>query len=154
MNADNPIKDFVEIERFMRQIMAIVYNANPHIKNDVLRQDKGKWKDDEDAKRGVMGLWCQTVERIIQEECILYLIGKGISRIEDIVPCQDGFMILKESDYDTICEDLNTHIQNKYNLNIGWIKKPFDESIEIPEHTDVFSFDEWEDMLSVKMFGR
>ena len=69
---------------------------------------------------------------------------------EQPVPCQDGFMILKENDYDFICDELNAYIKDKYNLNVGWIKKPFDESIEIPQHGEVKTFEEWEDALSVK----
>jgi hypothetical protein len=150
MNENNRIKDFVEIEDFMKTIIEIVYNANPQIKKDVLKQDKQKWKTESEAKRGVMALWSQSIEKIIQEECISYLINKDITRIEDIVPCQDGFMILKETDYETICDELNTLIQEKYNINVGWIKKPFDEGIEIPEHQEVLSLEEWEDLLSVK----
>ena len=113
MNENNRIKDFVEIEDFMKTIIEIVYNANPQIKKDVLKQDKHKWKNEGEAKRGVMGLWSQSIEKIIQEECITYLINKDITRIEDIVPCQDGFMILKETDYETICEELNILIKDK-----------------------------------------
>ena len=137
MNENNRIKDFVEIESFIRTIIEIVYSANPQIKKDVLKQDKQKWKNEEEAKRGVMGLWSQSIEKIIQEDCILYLVNKDIIRLEDTLPCQDGFMILKENDYDAICDELNAHIKDKYNVNISCIKKPFDEGIEIPEHDDV-----------------
>ena len=150
LNENNRIKDFVEIENFMKTIIEIVYNANPQIKKDVLKQDKTKWKNENEAKRGVMALWSQSIEKIIQEESITYLVNKDIVRIEDVVPCQDGFMILKETNYPEICNDLNTLIKDKYNINIGWIEKPFDESIEIPSHSEVLSFEEWEDALSVK----
>ena len=150
LNENNRIKDFVEIENFMKTIIEIVYNANPQIKKDVLKQDKTKWKNENEAKRGVMALWSQSIEKIIQEESITYLVNKDVVRIEDVVPCQDGFMILKETNYPEICNDLNTLIKDKYNINIGWIEKPFDESIEIPSHSEVLSFEEWEDALSVK----
>ena len=68
----------VEIENFMKTIIEIVYNANPQIKKDVLKQDKQKWKDENEAKKGVMALWSQSIEKIIQEECITYLINKNI----------------------------------------------------------------------------
>ena len=43
-NENNKIHEFVEIERFMRGIMDIVYRANPQIKKDVLKHDKHIWK--------------------------------------------------------------------------------------------------------------
>ena len=149
-NEGNRIKDFVEIEGFMKTIIEIVYNANPQIKKDVLKQDKFKWKNDNEAKRGVMALWSQTIEKTIMEECVRHLINTDKVRIEDVVPSQDGFMILKETDYPEIATELNTLIKEKYNIDIGWIAKPFDEGIEIPTHSEVLSFEEWEDALSVK----
>ena len=58
---------------------------------------------------------------------------------EQPVPCQDGFMILKENDYDFICDELNAYIKDKYNLNVGWIKKTFEERLaegKEPENVD------------------
>ncbi len=150
-NEGNRITDFVEIESFMKTIIQIVYNANPQIKKDVLKQDKQKWRDENEAKRGVMALWSQSVEKMIQEDCITYLVNKDKVRLEDVVPSQDGFMILKETDYPEIATELNQLIIDKWNINVGWIAKPFDEGIEIPElNADVLTYEEWEDALSVK----
>ena len=86
----------VEIENFMKTIIEIVYNANPQIKKDVLKQDKQKWKDENAAKKGVMALWSQSIEKIIQEECIAYIPNQSknitniIAKIEDV-----GSSILK-----------------------------------------------------------
>lgn len=152
-NEGNRIKDFIEMESFMKTIIEIVFNANPQIKKDVLKQDKFKWKNDNEAKRGVMALWSQTIEKMVMEECVLHLVNTDKVRIEDVVPSQDGFMILKETDYPEIATELNNLIKEKYNIDVGWIAKPFDEAIEIPTHSEVLSFEEWEDALSVKMLA-
>ena len=152
-NETKPIKDFKEIEKFMKTVIEIVYNANPDISKDVLKSDKTKWNHGKDLpaiKRGTMALWSQTIEKMIQEDCITHLVNKNIVRLEEVVPAQDGFMLLKDDSYPNICEDLNTLIKDKYNLDIGWAAKPFDEGIEIPEVVDVLTYDEWEDLLSVK----
>jgi hypothetical protein len=149
-NENSRITDMVEIENYMKSIIEIVYNANPQIKRDVLKQDKGKWKDDAEAKRGVMALWSQSVEKMIQEDCITFLINKKSVKIEDVVPSQDGFMILKEDNYPELCDEINALIKDKYGIDVGWIEKPFDEGIEIPLHLDVLTFEEWLDALSVK----
>jgi phage/plasmid-associated DNA primase len=150
MNENDRIGDMVEIENFMKSIIEIVYKANPQIKRDVLKQDKHKWKNDTEAKRGVMALWSQSVEKMIQEDCISYLINNHKIKIEDVVPSQDGFMILKEDNCPQLCSEINALIKDTYNIDVGWIEKPFDEGIEIPLHLNVLTFEEWLDALSVK----
>ena len=149
-NNTNKINHFKQIEDFMTTIIQIVYNANPQIKKDVLKQDKFKWKTEPEAKRGVMALWSQSIEKIIQEECVSYLVDKNIINIEDVVPCQDGFMMSKENHYPQLCEELNTLIKGKFNIDIGWTVKPFDEAIEIPSYSDGLAYEDWVDKLSVK----
>jgi len=140
----------VEIEKEMKNVIEIVYNTNPHIKKDVLRQDPKKWATENDAKRGVMGLWSQSVERRIQETAIIYLVNNHSVPLETIIPCQDGFMILKEYNYPSLIEDIQNEVSEKCSLNIGWLIKPFDEAIDIPICADYKTYAEWEDDISVK----
>ena len=58
------------------------------------------------------------MERAIQETMILYLTKEKYFKLEDIVPCQDGFMILKELFYENILEECERAILNRYNFNI------------------------------------
>lgn len=139
-----------EIEKEMKNVIEIVYNTNPQIKKDVLKQDPKKWENENAAKRGVMGLWSQSVERHIQETAIMYLVNNHNIPLETIIPCQDGFMILKEYNYTTLIEDIQAEISEKCSLNIGWLIKPFDEAIEIPVCDNYKTFAEWEDDISVK----
>lgn len=152
LNTDKPqrIKDILEMEKELKDIMELVYANNPHIKKDVLKQDPTKWKTESEAKRGVMGLWSQSVERLLQETAIKYLVDCKDFKLEHIVPSQDGFMILKELWYDGILEDCEAIVSNTYGINIKFIDKPFDEAIEIPEYEDDKPVDEWEDLLSAK----
>ena len=51
-------------------------------------------------------------------------------------------MILKETDYPEIATELNTLIKRKWNIDVGWTAKPFDEGFEIPVmDSSVKSFD-------------
>jgi len=149
-NKEKKIKEIVDMENELRMIMNIVYNTNQTIKEDILRLEPNKWDNDNDAKRSVMGLWCQTIERLLQETAIKWLIDNKNFQIEKIVPCQDGFMILKELWYDGILEDIKKSILDTYNINIGFLNKPFDEAIEIPQYDEDKSIDEWDDLLSYK----
>ena len=149
-NDNRKMKEFVDIENEMSEVIEIVYKNNPKIEKDVRKQDANKWKTIREAKRGVMALWSQSVEKIIQEKCITYFLEKTDSDIEKVIPCQDGFMILKELYYPTLTDEMTEHIQNEMNITVNWIQKPFDEAIEIPSYEDVKTFDEWEDLLSVK----
>jgi len=152
---DNNIQDNVrlpeidKIEKEMKNVMEIVYTANQHIKNDVLKDDPTKWSSELEAKRGVMALWSQSIEKLIQEDCIQFLVDKKKFVLEDIVPCQDGFMVLKSYAYPKLCDDLYSFIKSKYNISIRWANKEFDEAIHI-EPYEGKSLDEWTDLLSRK----
>jgi len=152
-NETSKIQQFVGIESFMGGIMTIVYEANPDILKDVLKQDKNKWSTLPEKKRGVMALWSQTVERMCQEECISYLVEKEIIVLEETIPCQDGFMIKIKDFYPEICADLNSVIKDKYNINIGWSVKEFDERVELPSFGEIRDVPQWNDILSVKLLG-
>jgi phage/plasmid-associated DNA primase len=149
-NKNKKIKEVNDLEEELKSVMDIVYNTNKNIKDDVLRADPQKWTTENDAKRGVMALWCQTIERLLQENVIKWLIDNKGFQIEKIVPCQDGFMILKELWYDEILLDASKSLRDTFGINIQFLNKPFDEAIEIPEFENDKNLDEWEDILSYK----
>lgn len=134
-NVENKSKHplFVKIEKELLYIMDIVYAHNQHIKKDVLKAEKDKWQNESEAKRGVMGLWAQTIERFIQETSISYLVDDRGFVLEDIVPSQDGFMILPSLWYDEILDNCKTAVMEKYSIEMNFLNKPFDEAIDIPE---------------------
>ena len=111
----------------MSDLIELVYSNNPQIEKDVLKHDPKKWTTINEKKRGVMAFWCQSLERQIQEHCIQSL---GI-RIEDVVPCQDGFMILKKHFSPDIVDKLNKAVLDQFHLELEWVVKPFDEKINI-----------------------
>jgi hypothetical protein len=150
LNTDNLIKDICEMEKELKDIMEIVYANNQHIKKDVLKQDPNKWKTEAEAKRGVMGLWCQSTERLLQETAIKYLVESKDFKLENIVPCQDGFMILKDLMYENLIDDIEKVIASQFSINIKFIVKEFDEAIEIPLYEDDKTYYEWDDLLSSK----
>ena len=149
-NDNNQLPEMIKLEKELKDILEIVYAHNQHIKKDVLKQDPNKWRNEEESKRGVMGLWCQSVERLLQEAVIKYLVESKNFEIEKIVPCQDGFMILKELWYEHIIEDCNNIIKTQFNMDIKFINKPFDEKIEIPLFEENKPVEIWEDLLSSK----
>jgi phage/plasmid-associated DNA primase len=149
-NATKRLESVMEIEKETKAIMEIVYNANQHMKIDVLKHDKNKWKTSAEAKRGVMGLWSQSIEKLVQETAISFLVNKKGFALEDIVPSQDGFMIFKELWYDGILDECGSAVKETYNLSIGFLDKPFDEAIEIPAYEDAKSYEEWDALLSSK----
>lgn len=150
-NEEHLIKDIIEMEKEMKAVIEIVYVSNQHIKKAVLKQDPKKWKTENEMKRGVMALWGQSIERIIQETAISYLVDSKEFKLEDIVPSQDGFMILKELDYDDLLPEIDKVILDRFNIKIEFVRKPFDEAIEIPEYKgEILNYDEVDDLLSEK----
>jgi len=154
IQVETKLATFATLETELCEIINIVWEANKDtIYKDVIKQNKKKWKNNDEAKRGVMGLWCQSVERLIQETCINYLVVEKDFVLADIIPCQDGMMILKELYYEGICNDLTAVIVRKFGLKVDWIQKPFDEAIDIPLWEETKSFEEWKDAISEKMLA-
>jgi phage/plasmid-associated DNA primase len=149
-NRDVKIAEINTLEDEVKVVMEMVYASNQHIKEDVLRQDPKHWSSENDCKRGVMALWSQTVERLAQEKTIKFLVDEKGFQLEKIVPCQDGFMILKNLYYDGILSDVENVIKSTFNIDIKFIEKPFDEAIKIDTYDEDKNYNEWEDALSVK----
>ncbi len=149
-NKNKKILTISKIEDEIKQIIEIVYNTNQHIKEDILKENPNKWNDDLDCKRGIMAIYCQSIERLIQETSIKWLCDHKNFKLENIIPCQDGFMILKELWYDDILNDVSNIIKDTFNINILYVSKLFDEAVEIPEVEDDKDINEWEDLLSCK----
>jgi phage/plasmid-associated DNA primase len=141
---------FASLENELKSIMEIIYHKNPQIKKDVLKSNPDKWTNEREAKRGVMSLWCQTIERHIQEGVIKYIVEKCRLELEKIVPCQDGFMIKKEYEYPEIIDDINQFVAHKYGMNIKFAIKPFDMIMEVEEGVSGLSLNDWVDLISVK----
>lgn len=141
---------FASLENELKAIMEIIYHKNPQIKKDVLKANPDKWMNEAEAKRGVMSLWCQTVERHIQEGVIKYIVEKCDLELDKVVSCQDGFMIKKEYEYPEIINDINQFVAHKYGLNVKFAIKPFDMLMDVEEGEVGRSIDEWIDSLSVK----
>jgi phage/plasmid-associated DNA primase len=138
----------VNLENELKIATNIVYCSNKHIEKDVLRQEPTKWKTEAECKRGVMGLWSQTVEKMFQECAINYLVNEKNFKLEQIVPCQDGFMILKDLYYENLINECNEVISSTYGIDMKFILKPFDEKIEIPIFEGGKTVFEWNDLLS------
>jgi phage/plasmid-associated DNA primase len=96
-----------------------------------------------------MALYAQSVERLIQEKAIAWLVSEKRLPLEKIVPSQDGFMILEEYWYDGLTDDINRVIEDEMNIPIEFVVKPFDEAIEIEEWFGK-PYPEWIDDLSSK----
>ena len=76
-----------------------------------------------------MSDFCGTIERHLQEACIKYLVDvKGFDLFNDVVPCQDGFMILFDLWYKGILTELEQAIHNKIGFPVELAVKEFDKA--------------------------
>ena len=139
INPDEKMDFIVELEKEYAGIMDVVYENNKIIIEDVEKADPfkfDKFSTEEgryDAKkRTCMSLFYQTIERHLQEAMIRYLVDEKRFKLEDIVPCQDGFMILKELYYPEISQECEMIIKTKFGIRIPVIVKEFDEAMDIP----------------------
>ena len=151
VNAQNKMGKFVAIEAELAGIREVVWTNNQDIYKDVIRQDPKKWRNEAEAKRGVQGLWCQTIERLIMEECISYLVEEKDFKLEDIVPCQDGLMVKADLNYPEMEAELEQRVLETFGLSVKWDDKDFDEAIEIPLYTKrIITTAEWFDLITPK----
>jgi hypothetical protein len=128
-----------ELNQEYYELSSIVYDKNPHIINDVIKSNPTKFVSYTDEfsllsakKRCVMAMFYQTIERYCQEACITFLVNNKWFNMKHIVPCQDGFMILKELYYPELCNDCEMVVKNKFDFNLKFTVKEFDESYPIP----------------------
>lgn len=135
-----------DIEREMTSVRSIVYEANPLIQKEVTKLNPEYTT--EQTKKAVFSKWYFTMERLIQETAITYLIDNHNAELKFIIPCQDGFMILQEVWYENLLLDINAHILTTLGIPITFTVKPFDEVlIDCPEYEIV---EDWETALSDK----
>ena len=119
-----------QLEKELESLRDIVYYTNEDIRNIKLE----KWNDKNKEKRGVFALWYQTIERNIQETIISFLVREKLLNLNEIIPCQDGFMILNKYWYNDLIDDCQNEIKNKYLINISLKNKDFDEKIDITDY--------------------
>jgi phage/plasmid-associated DNA primase len=126
------IAEMMELEIELANLMPIIRDANPDIASALLAYNPVKYGDANQLLRSVMSEWSQTVERLVQEACASWLVREKGFVLEDIVPSQDGLMILKELSYPGILNDMAAVVRRDLDLGIEWAQKDFDEALTIP----------------------
>lgn len=138
---ENDNDEFItELNKEYYKLSDIVYDANPQIISDIIKAEPNRFISKTTAyellnsrKRTTIAIFYQTCERYCQEAVISFLCTNKGFNLKNIVPCQDGFMILKELMYDTICVDCQKVIKNMFNFDLKFVVKEFDERYEIPK---------------------
>ena len=139
-NIVNDYDSFIsELNKEYYKLSELVYEANPQIINDILKAEPNRFIHKttqyeliNSKKRTTIAIFYQTCERYCQEAVISFLCSVKGFNLKNIVPCQDGFMILKELMYDGLCADSELVIKNKFNFDLKFVVKEFDERFEIP----------------------
>jgi phage/plasmid-associated DNA primase len=126
------------IEKALKLIRDAIWDANQTMRQELEQSDaEFAAKSQEDKKKSLMATWCQTKERIIQEECIAYLVRNFPSvKLSDIISCQDGMMVLEKQmkgiNLELLFECFTELIKRKLGIKILWTKKELDEAFSIP----------------------
>ena len=138
-NHKKKLQDLIDLETDYQMVMEHIWKINNTIIDDVLKENPTKYQKYKTEKsilkakkRTCLSLFYQTIERHIQEGMTLFLVQEKKFILEDIIPCQDGFMILKKNYYDGIIKDIEEQQLNKWGFVIPMKTKPFDEAIKIP----------------------
>ena len=136
---DAPIcPEIVQLEKELQPIREEIYTNNADIKNSVLEAYPDKWSKEDgklceyEAKNGVVALWYQSYERLLQEAAIKYVCKTYMIDYRNIIPSQDGFMMrqidLREDKIPELTAALNELMLKQFQLPIKWVNKAFDEA--------------------------
>jgi phage/plasmid-associated DNA primase len=153
--APTKIGNLVGLEKELEPIREYIYGVNVDMRNDVLKYIPDKWSrkrivngkelpvrnldgsfqlDECEAKRGIMALWYQTIEKYCQETAISFLVRTKNIPLADIIPCQDGMMMPSKYYYQGLLVDIEEEVSKRCEIyNLRWATKDFDEAITIPE---------------------
>lgn len=149
------IEWIVDLEQQLQPVITLIYEFNKKgICGAVEKHNPSKWANDGERRRGCMALFYQTIERTLQETAIRFLVENKGFRLEEIVPCQDGFMIKEELFYPEIMDDCSNVLLNTFSIEMKFVNKDFDEKIDIKPYTDMKDIDEWHDYLSSKLLAK
>ena len=136
-----PFKLIVDIEIELQPFRKLIFNENPQIVLDVKKCNPTKFSNKTDLQiiNSVVAYWCQSVERYIQEQAILFIVKEFNVELKTVIPCQDGFMIQKKDYKINMIEAINQSIKTTTGLNIIFVDKPFDESYFVKKSSDKFN---------------
>ncbi|NBP03203.1 MAG: hypothetical protein EBU90_24520 [Proteobacteria bacterium] len=133
---DLPI--IIQLENSLKLIREEIWCQNQHIRLEIESVDDDfACKDENGKKKSLMAIWSQTKERLIQEECVAYVVRTYPDvLLRDIISSQDGMMILAEQarniNFTELFKNFKLIIKNKFGIEIGWTVKEFDEAINVP----------------------
>jgi hypothetical protein len=147
----SPVPWVKQLEQEVCLITEMIYQRNTHIEKDVLKCYPNKWHTLHDKKKGVVALWCQTIERLLQETVLSFLVEEKQIPLDEIVPCQDGFMVPQIMFYQNLPQDCHTVLLQKFNIHVEFKVKPFDQAVtNLIQYIPKMTFLEAEDSLSHK----
>lgn len=117
----------------LEDFIDLVWNGNQHIYKDIIDSNPDYFKNayNGKSKKTIMAFWCQSIERYIQEQTILFLTKTYNLQIDQFIPCQDGFMMCKDDYHQSYIEDINNFINKELKLVSRFIQKPFNESYKV-----------------------
>lgn len=115
---DHPF--IIELGNEMKPFIKEINKSNKHIENAT--------KDENWRPNSLLSYFYQSIERFIQESIITMLHTNYNIPLHTIIPCQDGFMILKEYKQDSAI--INTFIAT-LGFDLLVIEKPFDEDLKV-----------------------
>lgn len=128
-----------DMETEYATIIDSIYEENQHIIDDVIKADSHKY--DKYAtptaktaakKRTCASIFYQTIEKLMQECMVMHLVNERGFALEDIVPCQDGFMVLKDKAQGVVTSECEAVCAAAFGFSVPLVEKPFDEAVVIP----------------------
>lgn len=131
-HADETIPFITSLIPELKTALEAVFIAQQPLVEAVLHYNPNQWKTLIEKKRGCFGLYFQTVERLLQEECIQHISSKYKIRINDIIPCQDGFLVPIGKYVEGMVESINQFTRDETSIPLTFVVKPFNEAIDIP----------------------
>lgn len=140
-----PLKFITDLIKERNIYGDVIEKANPDIYQEVMKNKNRSHTEMWKTEASVVSIWCQEVECRILEQ--LYLYCKKNKYINDkiAVLCYDGIMIPIENYKDSICDEFEKLIKDKFDLNLKFECKDMDRNYTLQQIKDSIKNNKVED---------
>jgi P4 family phage/plasmid primase-like protien len=111
----------------------VIEKANPDIYQEVLKNKNKSHTEMWRSEASIVSIWCQEVECRILEQLYMYCKKKKYINDKVAVLCYDGIMIPIDNYKDSICDEFEQLIKDKFELDLKFECKDMDRNYTLKE---------------------
>jgi len=111
----------------------VIEKANPDIYQEVIKNKNKSHTEMWKSEASIVSIWCQEIECRILEQLYMYCKKKKYINDKVAVLCYDGIMIPIDNYKDSICDEFEQLIKDKFELDLKFECKDLDRNYTLKE---------------------